>query len=587
MPDVSSRKFVEVFQRALTTSGRITESDVSALKRAQGSITNVTERAAAESILAMLRNDREFDSFEVVHTKKALGVLLGKSTGPLPADLERVLKNAVPAANVAVKDYELTFDVAGEGPAFPATAAITLEKKAGREVILEANPERLDIKSVSVNGKAVPFELKDGRLHVKAPGATKIDIGYTVKPADANGPAKEAYGLIRDKYSGRMWTLTWPYNTGALFPSNSAPSDGATAKVTVKVGTGTEAVGTGTKGADGGFKTQAQAPAYAVAFYTAKDFSLGDGGQSHDGVAVSGFGNGDKVPKKIRDAYLQAATRSLDFYSTWLGKYDYGDTLKVIEVEGGMGGMEHTAAVAIMMNAAKDPEYSKETAAHETAHHWFGDNIRIKDWGDFWMSEGFTNYATYRYFRADEGEPKYVSLLDRAKLELRDALEANPHALSAPAQTDVNEIFDSVPYEMGPWMLRMMESELGTPKFDALMKDWYVAKRQSTVSTEDWVKFAKEKTGHDFGPFFKTWNKLTAVPSYQSDVNIAGAKVAVKMSASTPVPDGIKIPLRLEGANGKSLTVIVDPKKGLTVDAGFPVKKFTWDPERTVLAFVR
>jgi hypothetical protein len=31
----------------------------------------------------------------------------------------------------------------------------------------------------------------------------------------------------------------------------------------------------------------------------------------------------------------------------------------------------------------------------------------------------------------------------------------------------------------------------------------------------------------------------------------------------------------------------VDPKKGLTVDAGFPVKKFTWDPERTVLAFVR
>ena len=249
--------------------------------------------------------------------------------------------------------------------------------------------------------------------------------------------------------------------------------------------------------------------------------------------------------------------------------------------------MEHTAAVAIMMNAAKDPEYSKETAAHETAHHWFGDNIRIKNWGDFWMSEGFTNYATYRYFRADEGEPKYMSLLDRAKLELRDALEANPHALSAPPDTDVNEIFDSVPYEMGPWMLRMMESELGTGKFDELFKSWYVAKRQTTASTEDWVKFAKEKTGHDFGPFFKSWNALTAVPSYQSDVKLAGSKVAVKLSASTPVPDEIKIPLRLEGADGQSKTVMVDPKKGLTVDAGFPVKKFTWDPERTVLAFVR
>src|SRR5688572_14141268 len=166
MPDVSSRKFVEVFQRALISSGRITESDVTALKKAQGTISNVTERAAAESILAMLRNDREFDSFEVVHTKKALGVLLGKSNGPLPADLEKVLKNAVPAANVAVKDYELTFDVKGAGPSFPATASITLEKKAGPKIILEANPERLEIKTVKANGKDVPFEVKDGRVHV-------------------------------------------------------------------------------------------------------------------------------------------------------------------------------------------------------------------------------------------------------------------------------------------------------------------------------------------------------------------------------------------------------------------------------------
>lgn len=587
MPDVSSRKFVEVFQRAISTSGRLTDADVAALKKAQGSITNVTERAAAESILSMVRNDKEFDSFEVVHTQKALGVLLGRSTGPLPADLEKALKNAVPAANAAVKNYDLSFDVSGPGPAFPATAQVQLERKAGKETILEVNPDRLEVKKVTADGKPVPFTVKDGRLHVTAPGARLIDIAYTVKPADAKGPASEAYGLIKDKYSGRMWTLTWPYNTGALFPSNSNPADGATAKVTVKVANGHEAVGTGTRQADGSFKTNAQAPAYAVAFYSANDFALGDGGKSKDGVAVSGFGNADKIPKKNRDAYLATATKALDFYSQWLGKYDYGDTLKVVEVAGGLGGMEHTAAVAIMMNAAKDPEYSKETAAHETAHHWFGDNIRIKDWGDFWMSEGFTNYATYRYFRAEEGEPKYHQLLDRAKLELRDALEANPHALSAPAHTDVQEIFDSVPYEMGPWMLRMMENEVGTPKFDALLKDWYGAKRQSTASTEEWIAFAKAKTGHDFAPFFKAWNNMTAVPSFQSDVRTVGSKVSVKMSASTPVPEGIKIPLRLEGANGEKKTVLVDPTKDFTADAGFPVKKTSWDPERTTLAFVR
>ena len=582
MPDIASRKFVETFQRAFAKSGRLSDTDLKALQAAQRSITNVTDRAAAESVMAMLKHDRELDSFEVAPMKKALGVLVGVTNGPLPADLAKVLEHAVPQANVSVKHYELSFDVSGKGPDFPARAVVELDRKAKGEVILEANPERLKVSSVKVGGHEVPFTLKDGRIHVTAPGAKALEVSYTVKAVDKGD---DAYGLIKDKYSGRMWTMTWPYNTGSLFPSNSAPSDGVTTRVTVKVGQGFEAVGTGTRAADGSFATRSQSPAYAFAFYAAKDFQLGDAGSSQDGVAVSGFGT-TAVPRALRDAYLKTAKDSLDFYSKWLGKFDYGDTLKLVELEGGLGGMEHTGAVAIMLSSAKDPDYGKETAAHETAHHWFGDNVRIADWGDFWMSEGFTNYATYRFFRADQGEAKYLSLLDRAKLELRDALEANPHALSAPTNTDVNEIFDSVPYEMGPWMLRMMEAKLGTPKMDSLLKDWFQANRQKTVSTEQFVAFAKQKTGTDFGPFFKEWNSLTAVPSFHADVKLAGSKVQVKLAAATKGPRGIELPLVLEGDGGRTKTVMVDPSRPFEVDAGFPVRRTKWDPERTVLAFV-
>lgn len=584
MPDIASRKFVETFQRAFTKSGRLSATDLKSLEAAQGKITNATDRAAAESVMAMLKHDKELDAFEVTPMKKALGVLVGVSRGPLPADLAKVLENAVPQANVAVKHYDLSFDVSGKGPSFPARAVVELEKKAGPQIILEANQERLKISSVKAGGKEVPFTVKDGRVHVTAPGAKAIEVNYTVKAVDKGD---DAYGLIKDKYSGRMWTMTWPYNTGSLFPSNSAPSDGVTTRVTVKVGQGFEAVGTGVKQTDGTFASDAQSPAYAFAFYAAKDFQLGDAGKSEkDGVSVTGFGT-DRVPKHLRDAYMKTAKDSLDFYSAWLGKYDYGDTLKLVELEGGLGGMEHTGAVAIMLSSARDPDYGKETAAHEVAHHWFGDNVRIESWGDFWMSEGFTNYATYRFFRADQGEAKYTQLLDRAKLELRDALEENPHALSAPANTDVAEIFDAVPYEMGPWMLRMMEAKLGTPKMDSLLKDWFQANRQKTVSTDQFVKFAKQKTGTDFGPFFKEWNSLTAVPSFHADVKLAGSRVNVTLASSTKVPKGLELPLLLEGANGKKKTVMVDPAKPFSVDAGFPVKSVKWDPERTVLAFVR
>jgi len=213
--------------------------------------------------------------------------------------------------------------------------------------------------------------------------------------------------------------------------------------------------------------------------------------------------------------------------------------------------------------------------------------VRIAGWNDFWMSEGFTNYATYRFFRASEGEPRYMQLLDHAKLELQDARTANPHALSAPKHTDVNEIFDSVPYELGPWMLRMMESKLGTPKMDALLRDWFQTYRQKTVSTGQFVTFAKAKTGVDFGDFFKAWNSLTAVPSFDADVKLAGSKVKVSLTASTAVPKGLELPLVLEGEGGKTKTVMVDPSKPLELDAGFIVKRTRWDPERTMLAFVR
>ena len=583
MPDIASRKFVETFQRAFAKSGRLSSTDLAALESAKGKLTNATDQAAADSVLAMLKHDKELDAFEVAPLKKALGVLVGVTNGPLPADLAKVLTNAVPQSNARVKNYDLTFDLSGPGPNFPANAKVTLERAAPKDLILEANPERLNISSVKVDGKDVPFSLKDGRLHVTAPGAKTLDITYGVK---AVGKGDDAYGLIKDKYTGRMWTMTWPYNTGALFPSNSAPDDGVTTRVNVKVAGGVTAIGTGTAQADGSFKTDAQAPAYAFAFYAAKDFQLGDTQNSANGVALSGYGT-KGVPQHLRDAYVKTAKDSLDFYSSWLGKYDYGDTLKLIELEGGLGGMEHTGAVAIMLSSARDPDYGKETAAHETAHHWVGDNVRIKDWNDFWMSEGFTNYATYRFFRASQGEAKYGQLLDRAKLELRDALETNPHALSAPKHTDVNEIFDSVPYEMGPWMLRMMEVKLGTPKMDSLLKDWFQANRQKTVTTEQFVKFAKEKTGTDFAPFFKEWNSLTAVPSFRADLQTVGSKLKVSLAASTKVPRGLEIPLVLEGDGGKTKTVMVDPAKPLQLDAGFPIKRTRWDPDHTVLAFVQ
>jgi hypothetical protein len=74
-------------------------------------------------------------------------------------------------------------------------------------------------------------------------------------------------------------------------------------------------------------------------------------------------------------------------------------------------------------------------------------------------------------------------------------------------------------------------AKLGTPKMDSLLRDWFQTYRQKTVSTGQFVTFAKAKTGVDFGDFFKAWNSLTAVPSFDADVKLAGSKVKVSLTA--------------------------------------------------------
>jgi hypothetical protein len=60
--------------------------------------------------------------------------------------------------------------------------------------------------------------------------------------------------------------------------------------------------------------------------------------------------------------------------------------------------------------------------------------------------------------------------------------------------------------------------------------------------------------------------------------------VTLKAPAGTP---DLEVPLRLEGEGGQAKVVTVKPGQALELDVGFPVQRFTWDPDVTVLADVR
>lgn len=585
VPSIHARAFQVAFESTLGKGGRLSARDVTTLASAAAKLTDPDEKRAAADVLALVKHDRILDDDEVEPARRALCRLLGVSPRGLPASVERVLNNAVPVPNARVRDYDLTFDFTerarGEPASFPARAVITLEEAAGARCILEANPDRLEIQEVRAHGTPVPFTMKDGRLTVRAPGARKLDIAYRVRPTDDTS----GYGLVRDRHAGRMWTLTWPYNTGALFPSTSRPHDGATAKVTVRTTRGEQVVSAGKKQADGAFHLDREVPAYAIAFYTGR---FADGGTAHrrGGVDVRLHGLGGKVPAGTRHEVRTAVAEAMKFFSGWLGAYPFGDHLNVVEIESAYGGMEHAGAVAVGVGQGKAD--TVEAGVHEAAHHWFGDGVRIAHWGELWMSEGFTNYATFRFFRQHEGEEKFRALLDTAKDSLREQLAKHrTQPLRGAPTTDPQAGLTWVPYMHGVWMLRMLEVKLGTAALDGLLRAWFLAKRHQAVDTEGFIRFAERKTGQRVRSFFDAWDHLQALPSVRDRSRVEGSTVAFKLAPTTPVPDGVAIPVIVRGRRGETATFTVVPGQERTVDVGFSVRKLEWDPERTVLCDVR
>lgn len=572
-PDPRAAAFLAEFAETFGASGRADAGAIEDLSRAARGL------ADAERIAGMVKHDRELDEDEVSVARAALSRLAGSA---LSADLEAALGRALPPSNADVGEYALHFDLCGAGPRYRATATIRLERAAPSPLILEADPERLTIDAVKADGRTVPFETVDGRLVIDAPGAKSVAVDYRVSTtSDAAG-----YGLIKDRANGRFFTMTWPYRTGSLFPSNPDPADGVTSRVSARTCGGRELVATGHKEGDA-FVSKKPSPAYSIALYAMPDFEHGAPVHSDHGP-VTGYGSADAVSAATRERYRTTAARSLDFYSSWLGAYEYGEGLAVVELaSGGLGGMEHVSAVAIMLDAARDPQTADEVAAHEVAHHWFGDNLRIASWPHFWMSEGFTDYSTWRYFRHAEGEAKYRSLLKTGRAAVKSQLASDPHPLRPPDATDIHDVFDSIPYEMGAWMLRMMEVKVGTAKFDEMLGAWYRENRFQAVTTEAFLDFASDRTGEDLHAFFDAWNGITELPRFDGTISFTGSSVVASLDARTDAPAGIAVPLTVEGAGGVTKTVMVDPSRPVSFDAGFDVVKATWDAEVTVLAEVR
>ena len=172
---------------------------------------------------------------------------------------------------------------------------------------------------------------------------------------------------------------------------------------------------------------------------------------------------------------LGEASALLRYYNDYFGIRYPLPKLDLIAApgSGGFGAMENWGAIMYFERELLiDPNYSSEqdrqdvsvVIAHEMAHQWFGDLVTMSWWDDLWLNESF---ATWMEGKAvDHLHPDWKILLsESAGTEGARALDAASatHPVVRPAETtqQMNEIGDSITYEKGAAVIRMLEAYVG------------------------------------------------------------------------------------------------------------------------------
>jgi hypothetical protein len=376
-------------------------------------------------------------------------------------------------SSVNVASTRLDVDLAAH------TAVATIELERYGNVSLEA--AGLTITAVHDGRGRRHFTIVDGKLRVTW----------------VRGPLVVTYGFAEHSQADGLLpggsTVSWPYFCGNLFPCHSQPADGTRFELALDgVPAGSTAVYPDAIDSD--------APPYMLA-WAVGNYTRASLGTTTAGTRVSVYW----LPRG--ETAARAGTRHLrdvfDWYEQTLGPYAFGPEVASVSVvwgEGMYGGMEHHP----YWHVAKDAMNDELTHAHEAAHGWFGDGVRLRCWEDFVLSEGTVSYLSARALGAVAGPAKEAEIWAEYQRELDDAIALG----GAPAwprgcnQIDIlrDNLFTNLPYMEGAFFYKDVAAAVGADRLDQVIGAFYRAHENQPASMQDMIDAIRRETGFDPTP---------------------------------------------------------------------------------------
>ena len=195
----------------------------------------------------------------------------------------------------------------------------------------------------------------------------------------------------------------------------------------------------------------------------------------------------------------------IQFYANTFGEYPF------VEEKYGMahfpwgGAMEHQTCTSILYSW-----YSQWVIAHELSHQWWGDYITCQNWHHVWLNEGFASYCEALWAEHVSGQSYYHTYMGYMKY-------TSGGTIYVADTTDAWNIFSSIVYDKGAWVLHMLRHVVGDSTFFNILRSYYSDPRYAHGSalTEDFQGICEDTSGMDLDYFFEEWIYGTYYPKYR------------------------------------------------------------------------
>ena len=364
-----------------------------------------------------------------------------------------------------------------------------------------------------------------------AAGRHTLTMAYTGPiPATPNGIYHDDYKTESGQAKRMLVTQFEVADARRMFPGWDEPAFKATFQLSVTLPKGLKVVsnmpGISTKDLGDGlvhtdFATTPRMSSYLLALVAGDIASVH--GQA-DGTQMDAYA---PTGRQDQAAYaLKAEENDLPYYNSYFGVKFPLPKLDLLAIPGNYeaGAMENWGAITFIDDAMLfDPKSSaprtKEQiyyiVSHEMAHQWSGDLVTMAWWSDIWLNEGFATWMGYK--ATDHFNPSF-DIWPRQHADHEQAMGQDALPTTHPIQqvihdeAEANTAFDSISYQKGAAIIRMIEDWVTPDVFRDGMRRYIKAHAYSNATSADLWAALGEAAHRDVGAVAATFTEQPGIP---------------------------------------------------------------------------